>query len=131
MKPNNSNCNFSYIVQIKFLVFSLFILVNVIKINAQNWDQILKVSSSENGTNDIFGRSVSISGDYAIIGAYGANKDTSDGNILSRAGAAYIFKNTNGIWKEVQKLVASDRDSWSFFGTSVSIDGDYAIIGAH
>jgi len=44
--------------------------------------------------------------------------------------AAYIFKRTTGnIWIQQQKLTITDREDR--FGQSVSIDENYAIIGAH
>ena len=39
----------------------------------------------------------------------------------------------NDVWKEKQKLLASDpdTDSTGYFGASLAIDGNYAIIGQH
>ena len=50
------------------------------------------------------------------------------------SGSAYIFeRNTNGadMWGEVTKLTASDAAANDFFGTSVAISGDTAIVGAN
>jgi hypothetical protein len=47
--------------------------------------------------NDMFGVSVSISGDYAIVGAYNEDQDKAGGNTLSNAGSAYILKIPQGI----------------------------------
>ncbi len=70
-------------------------------------------------------KSVSISGDRAIVGAL--LEDTGG----SRAGAAYIFeRDGSGTWSEVQKIQASDKEADDFFGRSVSISGDRAIVGA-
>ena len=44
-----------------------------------------KITASDGKAEDWFGHSVSISGDYALIGAYG---DDDNG---SRSGSAYIF----------------------------------------
>ncbi len=71
-----------------------------------------------------FGWSVSISGDYAIVGA----DSDAEGGI--RGGAAYIFKRLGTGWVQDIKLVANNRSDWEFFGASVSISGDYAIVGA-
>jgi len=89
--------------------------------------------ASDRGFGDLFGSSVSISGDYAIVGAYNEDHDASGGNGLSNAGSAYIYyRNEGGTdnWGEVTKIVASDRAADDFFGVSVSINGDYAIVGA-
>ena len=92
----------------------------VFKRDGQNWIEEAKLLASDGRTNRMFGYSVSIDGDYLITGAPDA-----DG-----PGAAYIFKNTGTSWIEQQKLLASDGEIWDEFGTSVSIDGDYAIVGA-
>jgi hypothetical protein len=97
---------------------------------AQNWDQIIKVVASDRGNWDRFGYSVAISGDYAIVGAHFEDEDSTGANTVESAGSAYIFKNNAGTWSQVQKIVASDRDVGDYFGLSVAISGDYAIVGA-
>jgi hypothetical protein len=80
-----------------------------------------KLLAGDGSSNDYFGYSVSISGDSAIVGAYG-----------SYYGSAYIFSRNHGgtdNWGEVKKLLASDGVS-SVFGYSVSISADTAIVGA-
>lgn len=103
----------------------------IFKNNAGTWYQVQKIVASDRGADDNFGFSVAISGDYVIVGAYQEDHDLSGDNNLDYAGAAYIFKNNAGIWSEVQKIVASDRDAWDEFGRSVAISGDYAIVGAY
>lgn len=82
-------------------------------------------SSSDGSASDKLGISVSMSGDYAIIGAY---YDDIDAN--ADQGSAYIFIRENGLWTEQAKLTASDGKANDHFGNSVSISGDYAIVGA-
>ena len=113
------------------LLVSLFILCgNANLVFAQNWDEIIKAVASDREPGDNFGWSVAISGDYAIVGAPREKHDTTGANRLPDAGSVYIFKNNGGTWSEVQKLVASDRRYYDFFGSSVAISGDYAIVGA-
>jgi hypothetical protein len=93
-----------------------------------NWGEVTKLTASDTADTDLFGRSVSISGDYAIVGAYGENGAGAD------RGAAYVFYRNHGgtdNWGEVTKLTASDTANNDWFGFSVSISGDYAIVGAH
>ncbi|NNF20660.1 MAG: hypothetical protein HKN67_01865, partial [Saprospiraceae bacterium] len=71
------------------------------------------------------GYSVSISGDYACIGAY----HDDDGG--TNSGSAYIFKRSGTLWSQQTKLTASDAAAGDFFGYSVSISGDYACMGAY
>ena len=92
--------------------------------NTNSWSQSQKLTASDLRSNDYFGYSVSLSGDRALIGSYGDN---------GRKGSAYIFdldSNSNN-WLESQKLIASDGASNDYFGYSVSLSGDRALIGAY
>ena len=79
-----------------------------------------KITAADGAAGDLFGESVSISGDYAIVGAKG-----DDGT-----GSAYVFKRTGTSWAQEAKLLASDGAAGDLFGWSVSISGDYAVVGA-
>lgn len=98
--------------------------------HAHNWDELIKIAASDRAVDDVFGMSVAISGNYAIVGAYMEDEDALGENSLSSAGSAYILFNDNGIWQEMQKITASDRAADDQFGWSVAISGDYAIVGA-
>lgn len=93
----------------------------IFKRNGENWSQEAKLSASGGEAGDHFGQSVSIDGDYAIIGARGYD--------LCR-GTAYIFKRSGTSWSQQARLIASDSATGDWFGYTVSIDGDYAIVGA-
>ena len=69
----------------------------------------------------LFGSSVSIDGDLALIGA---RQDGDDDQ-----GAAYIFSWDGVGWTETEKLVAEDADPDDWFGFSVSLSGDVALVG--
>ena len=70
-------------------------------------------------------RSVSVSGDYAVIGAY------NDGELGTGSGSAYIFEqHGSGNWQQVQKLLASDGDQGDYFGYSTAIIDGFAFIAA-
>jgi hypothetical protein len=96
----------------------------IFKRSGTTWDQQAKLLASDGWADDVFGNSVSINGDYALIGAYG------DYNGRVRTGSAYVFKRSGTTWTEEDKLTASDGASDDLFGNSVSINGDYALIGA-
>ena len=89
------------------------------------WLQQAILLAADGEDYDYFGKSVSINGDYAIIGAYG---DDDNGD---RSGSAYIFTRSGSTWNEQAKILASDGELIDYFGLSVSIDEDYAIIGAY
>ena len=86
-----------------------------------NWTQEAKLTASDGAPPDEFGYSVSISGNYTIVGMY--NDDNA-------RGSAYIFKRTGTNWTQEAKLIASDGVSGDGFGYTVSIDGNTAIAGA-
>ena len=88
-------------------------------------DTELKQLAADGAANDSFGTSVSIAGGHAVVGATG-NDDNG-----SNSGSAYIFVNNhNGTWSKQAKLIADDGAAYDYFGTSVSLDGDYAVVGA-
>ena len=89
-----------------------------------SWTQQAKLTASDAQSNDEFGWSVSIDGDYAIVGAH-----KEDGSGTDR-GAAYIFYRSGSSWSQQQKLTPGDAEDGDYFGKSVSIDGEYAIVGA-
>jgi len=88
------------------------------------WTEVAKLTASDGEDWDHFGRSVSISGDTAIVGMIP--------EISDREEAAYIFQRDWGgqnNWGEVAKLSGSDAVGGNEFGASVSISGDTAIVG--
>ncbi len=93
----------------------------IFKRDGNTWVEEQKLVASDGDTTDRIGYSASISGDYAIVGA--RFKD-------NWQGAAYIFSRENTTWTEEQKLLASDGTSNDWFGWSVSITENYAIVGA-
>jgi len=94
------------------------------------WGVGTKITAPDAQTGDQFGKSVSISGDYAIVSA--TLEDGGTGDPLSAAGAAYIFRRTgDNTWGVGTKIIAPDAQPNDQFGRSVSIiSGDYAIVGA-
>ncbi len=92
-----------------------------------NWGEVTKILASDGAAGDRFGRSVAISGDTVVVGAY------LDDDKGSNSGSAYIYDRNNGgphNWGEVEKILASDGAAGDSFGLSVAISGDIVIIGA-
>lgn len=76
---------------------------------------------SDGDPSDFFGRSVSIFDTMALVGAPGT------------ATGAYLFRDLNtasGTITEDAKLVASDVSAGDSFGSSVSVSGTTAVVGA-
>ncbi|CAB1062259.1 Unclassified head protein [Olavius sp. associated proteobacterium Delta 1] len=99
----------------------------IFKRGDSGWTQQAKLNASDADAWDTFGVSVSISGEYAIVGAYG---DSDTAPFSDYKGAAYVFKREGSVWTEQAKLTAGDAVEGDYFGSSVSISGDYAIVGA-
>ena len=87
-----------------------------------------KLHASDAAVDDYFGYSVSLYGDTALIGAI-----NDDDNSLSASGSVYVFTrpSVDGTFTQQSKLHASDADATDHFGTSVSLYGDTALIGAY
>jgi hypothetical protein len=85
------------------------------------WTQQAKLTASDGVAEDQFGISVSLYENTALIGAYACNGGT---------GASYVFTRTGTTWMEQQKLTASDGQVDDYFGGSVSLFNDTALIGA-
>jgi len=86
-----------------------------------------KLTSSDAAQGDSFGWAVSVSGDTAVVGARDAD------TLVGPCGTAYVFRRDEGgtaNWVQVAKLVASDAAANDWFGSSVAVDGDVAVVGA-
>jgi len=88
------------------------------------WTEQQKLTASDAAGMDEFGLSVSVSGDSILVGAYA---DDDDG---FNSGSAYVFVRSGTTWAQQQKLTASDAVMEDWFGWAVSLDGDYALVGA-
>jgi len=91
---------------------------------APGWAETAKIAPNDPAEEKRFGSSVSISGDTALIGTY---LDDIDG---TSSGSAYVVVQSEGVWTQQAKLVASDGELGDLFGRSVSIFGDTALVGA-
>lgn len=90
-----------------------------------NWSEQAKLKTNDSSYNDNFGISVSLSGNTALIGATGVEDNGYN------AGAAYIFtRDENQNWSQSSKLIANNGQAFDYFGSSVTLSGKIAIIGA-
>ncbi len=86
----------------------------------------LVTTDGDRSAYDHFGISVALWGDTAIIGSYEAACSAG-----SNCGTAYVFVRSGSIWSEQLKLTASDAAAGDFFGYSVALSADTALIGAY
>ena len=83
-----------------------------------------KITASDAETNDQFGDEVSLSGDKLMIGSF--RNDETGGD----AGAVYVFEFINSTWVETDKLTASDASNGDWFGRTIGIHQNTAMISA-
>ena len=84
--------------------------------------QIAKLLPNDGAGSDLFGMSVAISESIAIVGALLDDDNGFD------SGSAYLFDTTTG--RQVAKLLPNDGTAFDWFGYSVEITGQTAIVGA-
>jgi hypothetical protein len=94
--------------------------------NGTNWVLMQKLTDATGAANDLFGFSVSISGSYAIVGAY-----ADDVSVNADQGSASIYQYNGTTWVLMQKITDVTGAAGDNFGTSVSVSGNYAIVGAY
>lgn len=89
---------------------------------------VVKTLTNPNNTaDDVFGISVSIHGNYLVVGARG---------VSSRSGKAYVYTTSSGNWSDASLLytLSNPNDYGTTgadqFGTSVAINSDIILVGA-
>ena len=85
--------------------------------------QVLHPSDADQGLGRRFGTSVAIDSGAAVIGARW------DDEVGPKVGAVYVFRFDGSSWVEEQKLLPSDGMEADWFGNSVSLSADIAVIG--
>lgn len=86
------------------------------------WGEQSRLIDVDGTNSDIFGFSVAVDGDTAVVGAHGRD---------SRRGAAYVFVRRDGAWNRQTRLLASDGVAGDQFGYSVQISGDDVLVGKY
>lgn len=89
--------------------------------DGDTWTQQIKLMPKDSDLHDMFGISVSVSGDYATVGTFG----------LFSGGSVYVFKHDGEIWKQQSRLFFKGGLGSLTPVTSVAVSGDYAVAGTH
>ncbi len=89
-----------------------------------NCPVVYKLLADDGVDGDYFGGSVSISGDYMVVGAPGAI------NRGRAYGSAYVYQKIDTHWEQVATLIPSYGSPEGSFGVSVSISEDTIVVGA-
>lgn len=104
--------------------------------SGDNWSKQAYIKALTIQRNDLFGFSVSLSGDTLAVGAYGEDSDTtgidSTPNTASNlSGAVYVFTRDASTWSELHYIKASNTGGGDWFGRSTALAGDTLAVGAH
>ncbi|MFC1835598.1 DUF4347 domain-containing protein, partial [Thermodesulfobacteriota bacterium] len=91
--------------------------------SGSSWVYRDTVSSDAN--SDLFGESVEIDGDVAIVGSIG---DAFNG--VGNSGSVTLLQREGTSWQEVSKVGAPDPDHYDYFGNAVAVSGGWAVVGA-
>lgn len=95
------------------------------------WEEVEKLVPSDRATLDRLGISVAIDGNNVVVGAYTKTVYNAAGDTIPGAGTAYFYtRDQSGNWNNSQKVFPDDLGKDAQFGSAVSINGNYAIVGA-
>jgi len=83
-----------------------------------------KLLARDGAAGDVFGSSVSVSGDTLVVAARG------DDDAAENSGAAYVFVRDGSTWTLEAKLKANDAEEDDSFGDVVCVSGDTVAVGA-
>lgn len=95
--------------------------VCVFERTGDSWQERATLTAGDSELKDRFGNALSLSGDTILIGAPGDDGES---------GSAYVFVRSGSTWVQQAKLRANDPSPEDYFGMSVSLDGDTAVIGS-
>jgi hypothetical protein len=100
-------------------------IVYVFTRSGTTWSEEAKLIGSDGAESGSFGYSVALHDDTALVGV---PFDTIDAN--GAQGSAYVFARNGTTWSEQAHLTASDGVADDYFGHSVAVWGNRALVGA-
>jgi hypothetical protein len=86
------------------------------------WSQAQKILAKDGEAFSLFGASLCVSGQLALVGAYAMH---------NYKGAAYLYHQISGEWILQQKFEASDGVAGDVFGYFSVLDASTALVGAY
>lgn len=85
------------------------------------WTETVKISARDVAAGEAFGRAMAVGDGVALVAAWGHQEGR---------GAVYaLVRDGSGQWSEGAKLMASDAEPLDWFGMSLAMEGEYALIG--
>ena len=97
--------------------------VYVFRRSGSQWSEEKKLLPPDPAVNRMFGRSVDLDGVQLAIGAQ-------DDHAGVNSGSVYSVRYDGASWVHLQKMVASDGESFDDLGVAVAIAGDELVAGA-
>ncbi len=103
------------------------------------WKRTARVTAEDLGGRTAtanFGASIDVKGNLLVVGAPEETKNEEGGAVVSRAGAAYLFRRTENqntiVWNPEKKIAGwvQDRNASDRFGDGLAAFGDYVVVGA-
>ncbi len=88
---------------------------------AGGWQHAARMTASDVTAADLFGASISLAGDRAVVSAPGAN---------NRIGAVYVFARSANGWTQQARLAPADLQAGDAFGAAVSLSGTRLLVSA-
>lgn len=89
-----------------------------------DWVFEAKLVASDGEEGDYFGFALSLEGDRVLVGARGASAPARE------QGLAYVFLRNASGWSEEARLEFAGTNPLAYFGASVALAGDLALVGA-
>jgi hypothetical protein len=99
---------------------------------AQGWRQVAYLKASNSEAHDAFGKVLSLSGDYLVVGAPSESSGSAtnpDDNSADASGAAYLFHRGAAGWSESAYLKPDNVFAGAGFGCHVALDGARLVAG--
>jgi hypothetical protein len=96
----------------------------VFRFDGSSWVQEAKLAASDGADADLYGITVDLDGDTAVIGA------PYDDVVDRDSGSVYVFHFDGADWVEQQKVVPADGAKLDSFGASVALLGNTLLVGA-
>ena len=101
--------------------------LTVFQLQAAAWDQQARILAPEGKALDRFGLVIALSSQGDLI----AGDPQADTSIGIDAGNVYALARQGDTWPLLETVTAGDGGGRDFFGQSVALDGDTALVGAY
>lgn len=102
--------------------------VYIFEFDSVNWNQTTNLTALDASANHLFGSSVALVNNKALIGAQG--NDLGDPVFDFNSGAAYVFEFDGTTWNQTARIIPSDSTALDGFGSSICAFNNKIIVGA-